>query len=141
MWLATMDREGLEQAALSRAVSTAYYAVFHLLTSSGAQLWIGSGTEQARIERAFDHGSMRKISAEFANRKADPRELRDIADTFVDLQIERQSADYDNQRVWSQTEVLGIVEQANDVFAKWEIIRTHPKTGSYLLAMLLGKQR
>ena len=50
-------------------------------------------------------------------------------------------ADYDNRREWSQTEALDIVVKAAEVFETWQTIRTAPEAGTYLLAMLLGKQR
>ncbi len=51
-----------KQASLRRAVSAAYYALFHLLVHESSQRLI-SGTAQARLRaltaRAFEHGAMR----------------------------------------------------------------------------------
>ena len=62
------EYEGTEpsQASLRRAVSTAYYALFHLLVEEGALRWTGSPEGRTGFERGFNHGSMRTISEKFA---------------------------------------------------------------------------
>lgn len=51
--------------ALRRAVSTAYYALFHKLLRDAAQAFIGPGNETtagyAILYRGFDHGHMRSV--------------------------------------------------------------------------------
>lgn len=49
------------QANLRRAISTAYYAVFHLLTRAAVVNW-SEPLHQARIARMFDHERMKKAS-------------------------------------------------------------------------------
>src|SRR5437016_5148668 len=53
------------QASLRRAVSTAYYALFHLLIEDAALRWSGSLEARTGIERAFQHGAMKNISIQF----------------------------------------------------------------------------
>ncbi len=148
--LVYLDHKSHQQASFRRSVSTAYYAVFHLLTSDAAQRWDGTTVDRGGLERGFDHRAMRTISSQIAgNTWKDSRgsvpsfskTVRIVARAFVDLQIDRHSADYDNQRVWSQTQAENIVARAIDVFQKWKAVRTEPEAGTYLLAMLLGKQR
>ena len=145
-----LDQEHCTQAALRRSVSTAYYAVFHLLISDAAQRWEGTTADRGGLERSFSHGGMKSVSLEFAhNRWKDsrgtkprqPQSLRDVAAAFVDLQTGRHVADYDNHREWTQTEAADMIGKANGIFEKWQTIRTAPEAGTYLLAMLLGKQR
>ena len=49
------------QANLRRAVSTAYYAVFHLLVRATALKW-NEPLHQARIARMFEHERMKRVS-------------------------------------------------------------------------------
>jgi len=67
--------------------------------------------------------------------------LRNVASAFVDLQEERQAADYDNNEQWSTTDVETILNTARSAFLDWRTIRTDPMAGNYLLTMLLPKQR
>jgi uncharacterized protein (UPF0332 family) len=93
--------EGAAEAALRRAVSSCYYALFHALARQCADLLIGriEDREQRReiwrhVYRALNHGDakekcMREEIKEFGEN------VLDFADAFVDLQIKRHSADYD----------------------------------------------
>jgi hypothetical protein len=91
--------DGRRSSALRRrAISTAYYAVFHQIAKLCAETLL-SGTEQssdeyARIYRALDHGPL-KSSWQNQNsplRKVDT--LKKIGDLIVPLQSERIRADY-----------------------------------------------
>src|SRR5579863_7413264 len=46
------------QIDFRRAVSAAYYAVFHLLTMTAAESW-AVGRERYRFARLFEHGKLR----------------------------------------------------------------------------------
>ena len=43
-----------EQAFLRRSISTAYYALFHLLVQEAVQCWTGSTTARFSLERRFE---------------------------------------------------------------------------------------
>ena len=49
------------QASLRRAVSTAYYALFHLLVSEATANWIRPELRGA-LARVFDHGPMQQAA-------------------------------------------------------------------------------
>jgi hypothetical protein len=61
-YLATSSSPAFEQASFRRSVSTAYYALFHLLVSEAAQHWNGSTEARFGLERAFKHANMKEIS-------------------------------------------------------------------------------
>jgi uncharacterized protein (UPF0332 family) len=67
--LATRETKKPKQASLRRAVSAAYYAIFHLLVADGAKRL--SPTNPAGlgplIQRAFSHGDMRAVCKGFAD--------------------------------------------------------------------------
>jgi hypothetical protein len=56
------------QADLRRAVSAAYYALFHLLTSEAAGNWRNIH-QQARFARMFEHGRMKNASSKVSGQK------------------------------------------------------------------------
>jgi hypothetical protein len=69
--LAHEDPANPKQASLRRAVSAAYYAVFHLLIFEATSNY-GKAHLQTALGRAFDHGPMRNASIAVANSQAFP---------------------------------------------------------------------
>jgi hypothetical protein len=65
--LAPYEGANPSQASLRRAVSTAYYALFHLLVEDAGGRWRGSVEARTGLERSLPHGSMEKISRKFRN--------------------------------------------------------------------------
>jgi hypothetical protein len=63
--LAAYEGANPSQASLRRAVSTAYYALFHLLVEEAGQRWSGSSEARTGMERAFQHGPMKNTSMQF----------------------------------------------------------------------------
>src|SRR5260370_37135803 len=59
--LADLHPENPHQASLRRAVSTAYYALFHLLVSEATANWARPEL-RAILGRCFDHGPMKTAS-------------------------------------------------------------------------------
>ena len=82
--------------AKRRAVSTAYYAVFHAVARLCADELLGvssrSTEDYLRVYRALDHGPLKSVFASVAI-KENPR-LREIGDRIVRLQSERHRSDY-----------------------------------------------
>ena len=131
---------------MRRAVSAAYYALFHLLTSEAAGNWKNIN-QQVRFARMFDHGKMKSASSKISNRKAlpDPAlvtifdNLKLVADNFVTLQQQRHSADYDNSKIWSRTQVFEAIIQAQDAMKAWMIIRSDGMAQDFLFDFLGGR--
>jgi hypothetical protein len=106
--LATREAGEPKQASLRRAVSTAYYALFHLLIDEAVSQW-SVERQRSILARTFDHGKMKGICdgvLHSANSGADlPAELSLVASYFIQLQQHRHVADYDNAKDWSRTDV------------------------------------
>lgn len=116
------------QTRLRRAVSTAYYALFHGIIRSAADSFVGAKhRKQPRYEtiyRAFDHGQMRSLcealdkptlGAKAKKAMASTsvsQELRDVASAFVSLQQRRHWADYSPTGKITRSEAGDLVEQA-----------------------------
>ncbi len=142
------------QPSLRRAVSTGYYALFHLLIADA----VGNCTDpqfRAALARMFDHGPMkqasdRKLSElnDFFDRK--PLEgpertvkyhLYNVAETFSQAQQNRNDADYNLLREWEPTQVSLLLEDIADAFKSWHTIREEPAARDYLVSMLPSRER
>lgn len=151
--LANREPKKPKQASLGRAVSAAYYALFHLLTSEAARR-LGPNTPaglHAQIKRAFNHGSMKEACQEFARTKipksldpfiagAMPQDLVDVAKAFVSLQQARHDADYNLAKQYSRQGVLADIEKAANAFQSWKKVRSTAEANVFLTALLLWKQ-
>jgi uncharacterized protein (UPF0332 family) len=132
-----------KQVDLRRAVSAAYYALFHLLTTEAAQNWKHQN-QRNRFAGMFDHGRMKACSSKVSSRPipTDPAEiptakdLKVVADSFVTLQQARHTADYDNSKVWSRTQVDETIVQAQDAMSAWRAIREKEMAQDYLFDLM-----
>ncbi len=120
--LARWDPKRPKQASLRRAVSAAYYALFHLLIAETVLNW-KRPKERNTLARMFDHGMMkkaceRKLSILNAYFKTEPthgpqsqsaKRLHRVADTFIKMQQHRHAADYDSAIKWTRTGTLATV--------------------------------
>ena len=139
-----------EQVSFRRSVSTAYYAVFHLLVEEAVQAWSGSPSARVGLERAFEHKNMKEVSRAIwqgswrgwsTPKPAAPAELLAVAKAFIGLQEARHEADYDNSKIWTSTEARAKIADAQIAFQNWQQIRTNPAANEYLLSLLVGKKR
>ena len=165
--LATRERKKPKQASLRRAVSAAYYALFHLLVAEGAKRISPNKPDRLNlvIQRGFNHGEMRKVCHSFAlghvaaikpNQKpeniANPPEatrrlitlpldqkLFNVTQAFIALQEARHEADYDLEKQWNRLDVLGHVKTVRDAFSDWADIRNDETATVFLVALLLQK--
>ena len=152
--LANLHPQQSHQASLRRAVSTAYYALFHLLISEATANWNRPELRGA-LARVFDHGPMKqaadkKVSELNAYFKAKPAEgpertvayhLYNVADVFAQAQYHRNEADYNTGREWDVTEVLLHIDGIADAFNSWNVIREEAAAQAYLVSMLPSRER
>ncbi len=151
--LANLDEANPRQASLRRAVSTAYYALFHLLVTEATLNW--SRVElRPELGRVFDHGNMKSASERSVSRsKAEMKELppasaertilqhlHTVAATFGQAQQKRNDADYDTSNEWNRTDVFKQIDAVAAAFNSWKAIREEPKAQAYLVS-LLGRKR
>jgi uncharacterized protein (UPF0332 family) len=143
-FLANLDTRRPRQANLRRAVSTAYYALFHLLTTASVANW-KKVRQRAALARVFEHRKMNDActktrSKQFPNpHHASVRHLRTVANTFIQLQQFRHTADYDNSKNWTRTEVLAHVELAAAAFDSWSDISGELIAEDFLLQLLVQR--
>jgi hypothetical protein len=150
--LARLDPRRPRQVNLRRAVSSAYYALFHLLTAAASALYAGELGLAARINRTLKHGDMKKASQMIANHRLPralqppgggyqtPTHIKAGADAFVILQPARHEADYDLTTEFSRGEALDLVQKARDAFEAWEKAKRTDEARVYLACFQLWKQ-
>jgi len=131
------------QAELRRAVSTVYYALFHLLVSETTLNW-SRDTSRNALGRMFDHGLMKRVSDRVADSKRTPftgedptsvSELRWVAEAFAQLQERRHIADYDNGTLWTPLEAVVAVARAEAAFIVWDKIKHTNIAQEYLVSL------
>ena len=118
---------GATDTELRRAVSCAYYAIFHTLCRACADVMVGS---QARGQleqelwnmayRTLDHGPARNKCNDSGSMSRFSSNLRRFAIILVDLQQRRHEADYDPGTTFDQTQVNQIIDDAADGLAGFD---------------------
>ncbi|MBX3469761.1 MAG: hypothetical protein KF878_23045 [Planctomycetes bacterium] len=151
--LARRERGRPRQASLRRAVSTAYYALFHLLAhevsrqllrgqrGAGLRPLLGRAlahSDMKAASRSFAGGTLPAVVQDFAASQPSP-ELRRVAKAFVLLQEQRHAADYDLRRRFGRREALTIVSEAEAAFRAWAAARGRAEALLFLVCLLTWK--
>lgn len=152
-FLADREPRRPRQASLRRAVSAAYYALFHLLVDEAATRLSPREPETLRnlVHRAFAHADMKAACKLFLRRDLPAHlaimivppvalDLIVVAQSFVDLQEARHVADYDVSATLLRAEVRELLGDAELSFQAWARIRGTPNANVFLAAMLLDKK-
>jgi hypothetical protein len=142
-------------AQLRRAVSTAYYAVFHTALTTAAGRFMGTGATMsagyALLYRGFNHGQMRRLCEDVDKSTLSPRlqqqlgrlavhpQLRIFATNFVGLQQLRHMADYDPHVQLFHADAVDAVSAAEQAIEALRLAPDDERTD--LLALLLASAR
>ena len=153
VFLLGREQKKPRQASLRRAVSTAYYATFHLLANeAAAQASPASPAGLSyRVQRAIEHTSMKKGAKSFeANNlpkllkplltsPLDPS-LISLASDFIQLQEERHIADYDLSAKFDRGRAGAAIARAKRLFHNWAAIRNSDASKVFLSTLMFSKQ-
>lgn len=131
------------QAELRRAVSAAYYALFHALALCCANALAGSNRNRSSWDqtyRALEHGHARNQCNDKAAMSRFSGEIQDFGKKFVLVQQRRQEADYSTNAGFDRDQVLQIIYEAEDA-----IVELANATGTerrdFALHVLLRRRR
>jgi hypothetical protein len=143
------------QAQLRRAVSTAYYALFHTVLAAGSARFVGADKAgnpgYSIIYRSFAHGRMRSVCEAIdvsvlsrtlernLRRTSVSLEARGFAGRFVVLQDARHLADYDPTETFIQTDVDELLDSAEIAIIAFAGIQRDEQ--SDILALMLSNPR
>ena len=113
------------QTDLCRAVSSAYYAMFHTLARCGADLLAGA-TRSARSQpawaqtyRALEHGHALNQCRNRAVVDRFPPAIQDFARHFVMMQRYRHYADYTPTTDFVRSRVMPLIDQTEQVISQF----------------------
>lgn len=154
--MATHDARRPRQANLRRAVSTAYYAVFHFLVDQACRSVLGTQQGQAAyrrlLGRAFDHSAMKGACRSFGGgtlpdsiQRALPanfriaRETKRVAGTFVELQEARHRADYDLTQPFTRSEALTMISEVEKDIRGFDRLNSSVSKKFFLACLLAWK--
>lgn len=123
------DRGAPRQAKLRRAVSTAYYALFHCMAGAATDLFAGANVRGTKrylsIYRSFEHRRMADIcrqifKGDLRNENGAPFHpgIQACAAAFVELQEARYGADYDPTLRIPLSDAQAAVSKARDAIVK-----------------------
>jgi hypothetical protein len=148
----TTGPEPPNDAALRRAVSTAYDALFHKVARGAAQRFMGDGQEHtagfALLYRGFDHRRMREVcealQVSTLNRKyrrhlgrsAVTHDMRNFAGIFPLLQEYRHDADYDPAARFPPSFVADVVDGAEVALDSFDRAATDERADVLALMMV-----
>lgn len=146
-----------KQVELKRAVSAAYYSLFHRFLKAAADDLIGSTATARRssayklIYRGFEHSRMRTTAIDATKATMPPKlveasgytqfseQIQAAARAFVELQQKRHSADYDPQFRFSKSDARVAIELAIFGGGMFDIANATERR-SFLLCMLMPQR-
>ena len=117
--LVAVSRGRPREANLRRAVSTTYYALFHCIAQSCADLIVGgSGADRSQSAwrqtyRALNHAYVRNQCKKQHNVTKFPQAIQVFANLFVSMQKDRHDADYDPYATFFKSQVIANIAAAD----------------------------
>lgn len=154
--LQTKRSNGLvRQADRRRAISTAYYAVFHFILTAAADQFVGKIARRtpryALVYRAVDHNDVKNLCAAISRERVDERfakyapsngfgdNIREFASLMLELREKRHAADYDPSHWVKITDASTAVAAARSAILRFEKASL-PRRKAFL-TLLLFKPR
>lgn len=131
------------QADLKRAISTAYYALFHALAKDAADMLVGVGSNRpdkawTHIYRSLEHGAA-KSACEAVRNLGFPQSIVTCADAFVTLQQKRHDADYNPEHRVLRADAVAAIRLAEKALR--DLKATPKKDRKAFAVQLLHKRR
>ena len=140
---ALVTRGRPRQAMLKKAISAAYYAMFHALCYSNANALIGSSARAARLPgwtrtyRALDHGAAKERLLQHHS-GASPG-VQNFGTAFSVLQGNRHRADYDPNARFDRRHTVALIDRAEDAIQS--LLSTDESERRELAAAVLLRER
>jgi hypothetical protein len=141
--LARRESRRPKQVSLRRAVSSAYYAVFHALAYSCADALVGWSKPWhavTPIYRSLDHSGAKRLFERDRSGTVFGPDIAAIGRDFIFLQQARHTADYDPQPLsFGRNETIELIGRAQNAV---RLILAIPSDARLVLAVnLIAKQR
>ena len=135
--LAKLGKGRPNKGNLRRAVSTAYYALFHFLLDRSSKVLMGTRNSERRfrdtLARAFEHGEMAQACKTFSGGQfpkgltsalggayVPPKGIASVASTFREAQEKRHRADYDRSYIPTKADVLLLIQSVDHAMSSFD---------------------
>lgn len=149
--LARRDPRRPKQASLRRAISAAYYALFHLLVKEATAALVSDPKLRQLVPRSFDHSEMKQGCRPFAagalpdhlkaiTAPAVPTDLKKVAEEFIEMQQKRHAADYNVSQVFLRADTVADIQRVRYAFEAWLRVRDQQIAVVFLVNLLLGSK-
>ena len=128
---------------IRRAISNAYYALFHALAENNASTLISSPSNAlnasawSRVYRGLDHGTAHRELQRHRHELSVP--ARSFADTFSKIQHFRYLADYDHNAAFTTDEAIAQLAQAETSILDYS--QVSPSERLYIATLTLIRSR
>ncbi len=146
------DRRYPSEVKIRRAISAAYYALFHAINQDAVGL-IAPNVSRAinhRIQRWFDYAEMKRVCGRFTQAQLDQplrdligdsasSDLQRVARDFIQLQNARHSADYDLSLEFTPNQGYETVVMAEVAIEAWNRLKGSSEANIFILSLLLWK--
>ena len=125
--LANISARRPRRTYLCRAVSSSYYALFHCLAKTCADLFAGAGSRSNRhawqqAYRAINHGTVKKRCSQRDPMRTFPIAVQDFGTLFIEMQRKRHNADYDPYTRFTKSAVVTDIGRVRDVIARFNAV-------------------
>jgi hypothetical protein len=146
---------GPDQADIRRAISNAYYALFHMLVDDAVDVLCPKAPPELvkNFRLAFVHTNMKAVCKQFGGRRvaglsdtmksnfSDPIEepIMVLAGLFVELQTQRHLADYDTFDNVNADDAIQNVKAAKSVWTSWRNMPPSNNKTAFLVSLLMEK--
>jgi uncharacterized protein (UPF0332 family) len=155
--LARLDAQNRpRQASLRRAVSTGYYAMFHLWARAASERMFANPDERRRFAvlaaRDFTHSRLNDLAKEVVkppgSRKAEVRgivgaepfaQLGRVCETFTEALQQREDADYNHGATFKRSEVNRLLRDVRNAFDTWNAAPAAERDLFLVLLMMRGR--
>lgn len=143
--LAKATRSKPRQVDLKRAVSAAYYAMFHSLARECANTITGpdraarNSIAWVQVYRALEHGMTRNACRQ-ASTRGFSLGILTFATTFATMQEKRHLADYDPLSTFARVDVVALIADAEQAIAGLRRA-TRPDRRAFVALVLLREPR
>jgi len=145
--LALVDPGRPRQASLRRAVSAAYYSLFHLIVDDAVRYLVPTASLRAAVARTFEHKDVKSAARTISEiqRGSAPWlashvrlpisvALASVCDTLVDLHDQRHAADYDLSATFTRGVVNSKLAMAVSAHGNWSRERRSHNARVFMLA-------
>ena len=123
------------QAELRRAVSAAYYAMFHALARCCADLLVGATRANRdniaweQTYRALEHGFARNQCDNRSAMARFPMEIQEFGKWFVEMQRHRHQADYAPDMDFSRAQAIQFIDDTETIIDRFNATSARDRRG------------